>query len=37
VYALSSFLLEVLRAMGFPLRNAFIVTISLGRLWLHFH
>ena len=37
VYALSSFFLEALRAMSFPLRNAFIVSHSLGMLWLHFH
>ena len=30
VYALSSFFLEALRAMGFPLRNAFIVSHKFG-------
>ena len=30
VYALSSFFLEALRAMSFPLRNAFIVSHKFG-------
>ena len=35
--ALSSFFLDALRAMCFPLRNASLCPISLGMLWLHFH
>jgi hypothetical protein len=35
VCALSSFFLEALRAMSFPLRN--LCPTGLGMLWLHFH
>jgi hypothetical protein len=37
VYVLSSFFLEALRAMSFPLTTAFIVSHSFSMMYLHLH